>query len=92
MPVYPGAPQKSTGPRTQEGKARSARNALKHGLASISPHAFLAVEDKSAFERLLHGYMRTYQPNHADEVDLLTDAVYCKWRQQRIWNVETQLI
>jgi hypothetical protein len=84
--------QQSTGPRTPEGKARSARNALKHGLASISPHAFLAVEDKGAFERLLKSYMLTYQPNHGDEVDLITDAVYCKWRQQRIWNVETQLI
>jgi hypothetical protein len=84
--------QKSTGPRTPEGKARSARNALKHGLASISPHAFLAVEDKLAFDRLLQGYILTYQPQHADEVDLLVDAAYCKWRQQRIWNVDTQLI
>ena len=83
---------KSTGPRTPEGKAKSSRNAYKHGLAAISPHAFLAVEDKSAFERMLAGYVRTYLPQHADEVDLLTDAVYCKWRQQRIWNVETQLI
>ena len=83
---------KSTGPRTPEGKARSAQNALKHGLAAISPHAFLAVEDKPAFERLLAGYMRIYNPQHADEVDLLVDAAYCKWRQQRLWNTDTQLV
>jgi hypothetical protein len=84
--------QKSTGPRTPEGKARSSRNALRHGLASISPHSFLTVEDKSAFERMLHGYILTYEPNHADEVDLVTDAVFCKWRQQRLWSTEAQLV
>ena len=36
--------------------------------------------------------MRTYQPQHLDEVDLLVDAAYCKWRQKRIWNVETTLV
>ena len=84
--------QHSTGPRTPEGKARSARNALKHGLASLSKHAFLSVEDRRAFDKSLEGYMRTYQPQHLDEVDLLVDAAYCKWRQKRIWNVETTLV
>lgn len=84
--------QQSTGPRTPEGKARSAANALRHGLASISPHSFLAAEDRAAFERMLAGYLRTYQPQHTDEVDLLTDAVFCKWRQQRLWTVEAQTI
>ena len=71
---------KSIGHRTPAGKAQSARNALQHGLASISAHAFLAVEDQAAFERLLHRYVLKYQPALADEVDLLTDAVFCKWR------------
>ena len=84
--------QKSTGPRTPEGKARSSQNALRHGLASISHHSFLAAEDRTAFERMLAGYVRIYQPAHADEVDLLTDAVFCKWRQQRAWSAEAQLI
>lgn len=83
---------KSTGPRTPEGKANSARNALQHGLASISPLSFLAIEDRSAFERMLHGYILKYQPAHADEVDLLTDAVFCKWRQHRLWIIEAQAI
>ncbi len=84
--------QKSTGPRTPEGKARSSQNALRHGLAAISNHSFLAAEDRTAFERMLAGYIRIYQPAHADEIDLLTDAVFCKWRQQRAWTTEAQMI
>ncbi len=80
----------STGPRTAAGKARSAQNALKHGLASLSPDNFLAIEDRAAFDQLLASYCRTYSPAHADELDLLTEAVFCKWRQQRLWTVEAQ--
>ena len=33
--------------------------------------------------------MVTYNPQHPDELDLLTEAVFAKWRQQRIWLAET---
>ena len=39
-----------TGPRTPEGKARSAQNARKHGLTSASP--FIAPEDRPAYDEL----------------------------------------
>ena len=81
---------RSTGPRSAAGKARSAQNALKHGLASLSPDNFLAIEDRAAFDQLLASYCRTYSPANADELDLLTEAVFCKWRQQRLWTVEAQ--
>ena len=84
--------EKSTGPRTPEGKARCARNALKHGLAAVSAQAFLTVEDRRAFDKTLEGALLAFAPQHADEVELLVDATYCKWRQKRLWNVETTLI
>jgi hypothetical protein len=84
--------EKSTGPRTPAGKARCARNALKHGLAAVSAHAFLTVEDRRAFDKMLEGALLAFAPQHADEVELLVDATYCKWRQKRLWNVETTLI
>jgi hypothetical protein len=31
MPVYPGAPLLSTGPKTEEGKKKSSLNAMRHG-------------------------------------------------------------
>jgi hypothetical protein len=86
--------QKSTGPRTEEGKAKSSQNAITHGLSSfgtnpLSRGCFLHTEDETRFENLLAEYLATYRPQHRDEYDLLTEAVYAKWRQQRMWLAET---
>ena len=86
--------QKSTGPRTPEGKAKASANATTHGLSSprgnpLAPGTLLHTEDPAAFQALLDEYVVTYQPQHRDEYDLLTEAVYAKWRQQRLWIAET---
>ena len=89
--------QKSTGPRTAEGKARSSLNATTHGLSSFSqsplnPACLLHMEDKAQFLGILNEYIATYRPQHRDELDLLTEAVYAKWRQHRLWLAETNQI
>ena len=86
--------QQSTGPRTAEGKAKSATNSTSHGFSSLNmnplaPGCFLHTEDESQFLGLLNEYVVTYNPQHPDELDLLTEAVFAKWRQQRIWLAET---
>ena len=89
--------QNSTGPRTPEGKVRSAQNATTHGLSSLhnnplAPGHFLKIEDETQFRLLLAEYVDTYNPQHRDEYDLVTEAVYAKWRQQRLWLAETNQI
>jgi hypothetical protein len=84
---------KSTGPRTAEGKARSAGNATTHGFSSLTRNplhsgCFLQIESEPAFKEMLDEYVATYRPQHRDEVDLLTEAVYAKFRQQRVWMAE----
>jgi hypothetical protein len=86
--------QKSTGPRTVEGKARSAGNATTHGLSSLNrnplaPGCFLKMEDENHFKGLLEEYISTYKPQHRDELDLLSEAVYAKWLQGRGWAAQT---
>ena len=57
--------KKSTGPRTEEGKARVSLNALKHGL--LARDAVLPSEDPAEFDRqrvpgrLLQKYTLSYQ-------------------------------
>ena len=89
--------QQSTGPRTVEGKSKSATNSTIHGFSSLNqnplaPGCFLHTEDESQFLGLLNEYVVTYHPQHPDELDLLTEAVFAKWRQQRIWLAETAQI
>jgi len=86
--------QKSTGLRTEEGKVRSAQNSTTHGFSALNSNpldrgCFLHVEDEPQFLGLLNEYVKTYCPQHPDELDLLTEAVYAKWRQHRIWLAET---
>ena len=60
--------------------------------ATINPlpkGCFLATEDEPQFRILLGEYIATYCPQHRDEYDLLTEAVYAKWRQQRYWLAES---
>ncbi|MBC7857125.1 MAG: hypothetical protein IAF94_27150 [Pirellulaceae bacterium] len=85
---------KSTGPRTEEGKARSSANATIHGLSSLKakplgPGCFLGIEDPAAYQDMLNDYLATYNPQHRDEMDLLREAVYAKFRQERIWHAES---
>ena len=89
--------QQSTGPRTAPGKAKSAQNATTHGLSRLhvnplAPGCFLTIEDENQFRILLDEYVATYNPQHRDELDLLTEGVYAKWRQQRLWLAETNQI
>jgi hypothetical protein len=65
------------------------------GPATINPlpkGCFLATEDEPQFRILLSEYIATYCPQHRDEYDLLTEAVYAKWRQQRFWLAESAQI
>ena len=62
--------QKSTGPKTEEGKAKSSRNAIKTGEHAttlslfVPPHsACQAHEDRQAFYKLLDAHIAKYGPN-----------------------------
>ncbi len=55
----------------------------------LPPGCFLHSEDEYQFRILLGEYLNTYHPQHRDEYDLVTEAVYAKWRQQRYWLAES---
>jgi hypothetical protein len=79
-------PGHSTGPRTAEGKARSSRNALKHGLTS--EEAVLPEEDGADFEALRQGFVDDLRPAGETEETLAEIMAVMTWKLRRVWRME----
>jgi hypothetical protein len=99
--------QKSPNPRRQEagrrngalgkgrkspaGRARSAQNALKHGLCCSQPHVILH-EDEPAYLLLRNRLTAYFQPRSQGEMLLVESIVEAKWAVQRAEEMERQII
>jgi hypothetical protein len=81
---------KSTGPRTLEGKSRSRRNALKHGLTARD--MLLTGEDPAKFGKLRQEMFSYLAPEGALEVHLVERVISLLWRGQRIPAFEVALL
>ena len=81
--------QRSTGPRTVEGKAASGRNAVKHGLLSRQP--LLADEDPVEYQELHERLVEALSPEGAVEELLVDDLLGVLWRLRRLRRVESAL-
>ncbi|MFZ1683129.1 MAG: hypothetical protein WAU88_03270 [Candidatus Zixiibacteriota bacterium] len=86
--------QLSTGPKTEEGKAASSRNATKHGLYSKhiilnSPHH---TENPEEFEQLLDSLIEELQPETIFQHHLVRKIAFCIWRSRRAVLAETAQI
>ena len=80
---------KSTGPITSEGKDRSRRNALRHGLTAETVIAALEdAEDYQAFEAAV---ISDYDPESAVERELVLRLASVLWRLRRATGIETAL-
>ena len=80
---------RSTGPRTPEGNAVVARNAMKHGL--LSREVVLVEEDRAAFRALAVGLWEYLQPVGALECLLADRIVAAAWRLRRVHVIEADL-
>ena len=81
--------QKSTGPRSPEGKAISRFNALKSGVNAKSQ--VIPGEDASALEALAADYHQQFQPATPLECFLVDSLVNADWQLRRLRRVEAQL-
>jgi hypothetical protein len=80
---------KSTGPITPEGKERSRRNALRHGLTAETVIATLEdAEDYQAFEAAV---IADYDAESAVERELVLRLASVLWRLRRATGIETAL-
>jgi hypothetical protein len=82
--------QKSTGPRTDQGKQRSRQNALRHGLTAETVITSLEnAADYRVFETTLYA---EYQPRTATSRELVGRLASVLWRLRRSTSIETGLL
>ena len=85
--------KKSTGPRSAAGKAKSSRNAVKHGLLAgrivLVDHKD---EDPQQFGLLLDGLRDDYQPQSTIETLLVERLAASFWRLRRAYRFEVEAI
>ena len=80
--------QNSTGPKSDAGKKRSSKNALKHGLTSVN--AVLPNEDPAAFQEQLDQWLDYDSPTDPAHAAVIERAVTAKWRLDRCTRLENQ--
>ena len=81
---------KSRGPRTAAGKARSARNALKHGLCARK--LLLADENAAAFAAFEKALLADLAPEGALQTLLARQIVAAAWRLARADRLEAEVV
>src|SRR4051794_36857551 len=82
--------QKSTGPRTPEGKRRTALNAVKHGVTARTP--LIPSDDPEELVELTTDLLEDLDPQTALERELADRIVGICWRRRRLWRAEEQII
>ncbi len=79
----------SKGPVTDEGKARSSRNAQSHGLCSQI--VVMEGESQEAFDELAAAIFASHTPATIEEADLVFEVAANRWRLRRCMEMEKAL-
>ena len=82
--------QSSTGPRTEEGKQVSRRNAIRHGLASQM--AVVPGEDQQAYEQFCSEFFEDLKPKGMLEQQLAQSLADAQWRLKRCRAIEQVIL
>lgn len=84
----------SVGPRSEEGKLQSRRNALQHGIFTQALGASIQElgENPAAYESLRRGLLRAFAPEDAFEEMLVEEMAQLSWRRQRLMRAESGLV
>jgi hypothetical protein len=83
--------RRSTGPKTPEGKARSRRNAVKHGATALDL-MLLPGEDPDKFRGCIEAIHETYKPVGNYEFGLVQRIAFMEWRLSRLSRFEVGMM
>ncbi len=82
--------QKSTGPRTPQGKAVASQNSIKHGL--LTRQAVISSEDQAEFDLYRAEFLDELAPDTPMESMLAERVVNLSWRLKRAARIQNQTI
>jgi len=82
--------QKSSGPRTEAGKAVSRLNALKTGIDAVL--SVVKDENPDSLAQLTESFYRDHQPQTAIEAELLENIIRDSWLLRRFFRIEAELL
>ena len=80
----------STGPRTPEGKLKSAQNAFRHGFACS--RVILDASEVEAYDRHLDSYAFLFCPVNQPEADAVRRIADAQWRMDLLKTAESTLV
>ena len=80
----------STGPKSDLGKLRSSKNAIKHGIYSQTTVLFNETQEE--YDEHLQDFVTRFQPKDKVELRLVQRMADCEWRLARARYVETATI
>jgi hypothetical protein len=81
---------RSTGPKTEDGKRQSRRNALRHGLTAET--VIDGLEDSEDYRAFEDAVIADYDARTAVERELVLRLASLLWRLRRIISIETDLL
>jgi len=81
--------QKSTGPKTTEGKSNSSRNNLRHGLTGQI--SLLPTEDREAHDAFCNELIQSFAPETPMETQLAQSIAEDSWRLNRAVAIENNM-
>lgn len=81
----------SHGPVTPEGRARSAMNAVRHGLCASGP-AGLSETTRLELQPLLDELVGRFAPEGAAEAEIVEELAFILWRQRRLRALEERVL
>ena len=80
--------QKSTGPTSPAGKARSSQNSIRHGLCA--KHILIGPEHQADFDDMAQGYRFELDPEGPVEQTLFSEIVGAAWQLGRVQRMESE--
>ena len=81
--------QRSTGPRSDDGKARAALNHVKHGMYAKSP--IIPGEDPAQREAIETAYMERFAPDTIEQLHLVKVLIDLDWEDTRLVKAEAHV-